>query len=540
MTAARLDKRLGNPGRRLAYVQALPDGWRLAAMGPKFLSRIRRLPWYRFAAGVVAGGAGLLLTFILRILGIGAFLPEIAVDFVVGRIPGSIESFFISTMGEGAKILALCTALAVFLVLPGLYAMPFRRVQAWLGRRFVVLGFYALTSAGIVLAAILPLLGAGFLGAESRAGAGFVTLSQLLGYWLYAAVLDYFLVDVAARHPDGFSLTRRQFLVAGASALAFAALALYGLTSLIGRTGRLVFASVAELFAKELTPVPEFYTVTKNVIDPVVDPDSWRLDVGGLVSGARSYAYSDLEELGATEEYVTLECVSNEVAGNLISTAKWTGVPLASLLQAAGISDDADWVAFTCADGYTVGIPRPKAMEPTTLVAIEMNDMRLTTAHGFPARIVVPGVYGMFHAKWVTRIEAVRGEFRGFWQVKGWTNDGRVHTSAIITTPPVDRVVGLSVTLGGVAFAGDRGISAVEVSTDGGGTWRPATLKAPPLDPRRTWVLWTFDWTPPASGSYRIFARAIDGDGVPQEAAFAAPFPNGASGYDSISLLVSR
>ena len=511
----------------------------MAATAARLLAFVRRLPWYRFGAGVVAGGVGLLLTFFMRALGLGVFLPEVAVDFVVGRIPGSIESLFISTMGEGAKVLALSTAVIVFLILPGIYSTFYRRVQAWLRRRFVVLAFYALSSAGIVLAAILPILGGGFFGASTSAGAGFATMSQLLGFWLYAAVLDYFLVDVAARYPQGFGLTRRQFLITGASAIAFAALALYGLTTLVSKTGRLVFASVAEMFAKEVTPTEEFYKVTKNVIDPTVDEASWRLVVAGLVSDPRSYTFVELEALAATEEHVTLECVSNELGGNLISTAKWTGVPLGDLLVAAGIDDAADWIAFTCADGYTVAIPRAKALEATTLVVVRMNDARLTPAHGFPARIVVPGVYGMFHAKWVTRIEAVQGEFRGFWQQKGWTNDGRVHTTAIIATPPADSVVGSAVTIGGVAFSGDRGISAVDVSTDGGSTWRRADLTTP-RDARRTWVLWTIDWTPPASGSYRIVARAVDGDGMSQEATAASPFPNGASGYDAITLLVSR
>src|SRR2546430_3684861 len=173
---------------------------------------IRRLPWYRFAAGALAGGAGLLVTFVLRVFGLGVFLPEVAVDFVVGRIPGGIESFFIRSLGEGAKLLALLTALAVFLILPGIYATLFRRVQRWLKNRWLVMAFYTLSSAGIVLLVILPLLDAGFLGSNTAAGVGFTVFSQLIGYWLYAAILDHVLVDVAAEYPEGFSLSRRQFI----------------------------------------------------------------------------------------------------------------------------------------------------------------------------------------------------------------------------------------------------------------------------------------------------------------------------------------
>ncbi|HKW43351.1 MAG TPA: molybdopterin-dependent oxidoreductase [Thermoplasmata archaeon] len=498
---------------------------------------LRKLPWYRFAAGVVAGAGALFVTFLLRSFGLGVFLPEIAVDFTVGRIPGQIESFFIHTLGEGAKFLALLTALAVFLVLPGIYATFFRRVQRWLKKRWYVVAFYAFSSAGLILVVILPLLSAGFFGAATFAGFGFATFSQLLGAWVYAALLDYLLVDVAAEHPTGFNLSRRQFIAGTIAAVAVAAFTLYGLASLVAQKGRLVFASITEMMSKELTPTSEFYVVTKNVIDPTVDAGSWRLSVGGRVANPSTYSYSQLLGLAAMDEFVTLECVSNEVGGNLVSTAKWTGLRLSTILQSAGLDPAADWVAFTCADDYTAAIPIAKAMDPATMVAVKMNDQPLAMPHGFPARIIVPGLYGMFHAKWLTKIEAVQGEVRGYWQQKGWTNQGQIHTTAIIATPPDNTVVQSPVTIGGIAFAGDRGITGVEVSTDGGGSWKAATLKLPPLS-NLTWVLWTFDWSPSRSGSFKIVARAIDGGGMPQDPSVASPFPNGSAGFDSITLLV--
>jgi len=505
---------------------------------------IRRLPWHRFAAGVVAGGTGLLVTFLMRAFGLGVFLPEIAVDFVVGRIPGAIESFFIRSLGEGAKLLALLTALAVFLVLPGIYATLYRRVQRWLKNRWLVMAFYTFTSAGIVLLAILPVLDAGFLGSNTSVGIGFAVFSQLIGYWLYAALLDYLLVDVAAEYPEGFSLSRRQFIAGTIGAVAVAALTVYGLGSLISKKGRLVFASIAEMFSKEQTPTSEFYVVTKNVIDPTVDAGTWRLSIGGLVSNPTTYSYADIQALATVDEFVTLECVSNEVGGNLISMAEWTGVRLAMILQSAGVDTSPNnWVVFTCADGYTAAIPITKAMDPSTLVAVYMNGGPLATAHGYPARVIVPGLYGMFHAKWVTKIETVQGEFRGYWQQKGWTNSddahGRVNTVAIVATPADNAVVGGIVDIGGVAFAGDRGISRVEVSTDGGSTWTDATLY-PRTGRGLTWVLWSYNWTPPRGGSFRIVARAYDAAGVIQDSTPFPPFPNGASGYDSITLLVSQ
>ena len=530
----------------------MAEGWK------RLWSFFGRLPWYRFAAGVLAGGAGLLVTFLMRAFGLGVFLPEIAVDFVVGRIPGGIESFFIRTLGEGAKLLALLTALAVFLLLPGVYATFFRRVQRWLKNRWLVIAFYTFSSAGIVLVVILPLLDAGFLGSSTSVGAGFAVFSQLIGYWLYAAILDHALVEVAAEYPEGFSLSRRQFIIGTIGAVAVAALTIYGLGSLISKKGRLVFASIAEMFANEQTPTERFYVVTKNLIDPDLHADvragRWQLDVAGLVSTPTAYSYGpqpppkiNLLTVAAISEFVTLECVSNEVGGNLISTAAWKGPRLADLLLAAGVDPAADWVVFTCADGYTAAVPMSKAMDPTSLVAVQMNGGELATAHGYPARIIVPGLYGMFHAKWITKIEAVTGTVLGYWQEKGWTNsdfdpktgleNGRVHTVAIIATPPDNTVIQGAVTIGGVAFAGDRGISVVEVRIDGG-AWRAATLSLPSLS-NLTWVLWTLSLGSPSSGSHKIEARAVDGNGVPQIETPAPPFANGAEGYDSITLLVA-
>ena len=510
----------------------------------KTISRtIRGLPWIRFAAGALAGGSGLAVTFVLRWLGLGVFLPEVAEGFVVYRIPGELESFAIRALGEGAKLLGLIAAVAVFLALPGLYGLVYRRVQGWLGRRSLVMAFYALTSAGILLLAILPLLDGGFFGSNTSAGPWFASFSQLVGSFVYAAVLDYFFVDVSARYPEGFSLSRRQFLVGSVGAIVLAVLAIYGLASLAVKKGRLVFASIGEMFLKERTPTSEFYVVTKNVIDPAVDEGSWRLSIEGLVATPATYDYpqllarSDPSDPDHADEIVTLECVSNEVGGNLISNARWQGVRLAALLQSAGLDPAADiWIVFTCADGYTAAIPRDRALNPNTIVAVLMNDAPLATTHGFPARIIVPGLYGMFHAKWLTKIEAVKGEYRGFWQQKGWTNQGQIHTTAIIATPSDGTVVNGLVHLGGVAFAGDRGISLVEVSTDGGSTWNAATLNPAPSN--LTWVLWTYDWTPRRSGSFRIVARAVDGTGGSEDSNPAPPFPNGSSGYDSITLLV--
>ena len=524
----------------------------MAGAAKALWSRLRRLPWWRFAAGVVGGGAALLVTFVMRLLGLGVFLPETAFEGVVAHVPGALESFFIGNLGEGAKVLGVTTAVFAILAAYGIGAVFFRRVQTQVPGRWPVVAVYTVGSAVLVLFVALPLLGGGIAGSQTDAGAAFAAFSQLVGGWAYGAILDYLLVDVAARHPEGFNPSRRAFFIGAAASLGALALAAYGFGTSLVKTGRLAFASVADMFARELTPTSEFYVVTKNVIDPAVDLSGptptvdgkpWQLTVDGaspdLATNPLTLSYSALMARTPVEEYTTLECVSNEVGGNLMSTAKWSGIRVADLLTEAGVQPVATWIEFASADGYTVAIPIAKAMDPATLLVLRMNDAVLEGPHGAPARILVPGKYGMFSAKWVTSITALAGEFQGFWQTRGWTNDGPDKTTAIIATPAPDAVVPAPVTIGGVAFAGDRGIQRVEVSTDDGVTWNDATL-ATPLDPLRTWVLWTFPFNPSAGGAYRVRARATDGTGTVQTAASAPPFPDGASGYDAITLYVTR
>ena len=506
---------------------------------------IRGLPWNRFFAGVLSGAAGLIATLVMRLLGLGVFLPELALDFVITRVPGTVESFFIGSLGEGAKGLGFVIALVAILALLGIGAVFYRRIEAVLRRRWAVIAAYTLGTAAVIVLVVLPLLGAGFGGSETDAGAPFAILSQLIGGWVYAASLDHFLVDVAARHPEGYSPSRRQFFLGAGAIAASLGIAYLAFSEAVVQPARLAFSSLQSLLSQEVTPTDAFYVVTKNLIDPVVDASTWTLTVDGLVGPSPlvlSYAaLRDRIQSGAlpvAEEYATMECVSNEVGGDLIGTAKWGGVRLGDLLQAAKIESTADWIEFTCADGYTVAIPRARATDPATLLVLTMNDVPLEGRHGGPARILVPGKYGMFSAKWITRITAIQGAYLGFWQQKGWTNDGPIATEALIAIPADGSVTKGPVTLGGFAVSAADGVSRVEVSTDGGANWSPADLRTP-KDPRLTWVLWTHLWTPSSGGAYRILARAYDGNGVIQSSNVAPPFPNGASGYDAITLYVS-
>ena len=237
----------------------------------------------------------------------------------------------------------------------------------------------------------------------------------------------------------------------------------------------------------------------------------------------------------------TLECISNEVGGELISNAHWRGVRLRDVVaRAGGVPAKAIKIVFRCADGYTESLPIAEAMHPDTLLVHEINGEPLPPKHGFPLRLLVPGLFGMKNPKWITRIEAANFDFQGYWERSGWSDQALVQTMSKFTAPPrtprpkANEEVGL----GGVAYAGARGIKAVDVSLDDGKTWQPAQIK-PPLGPY-TWVLWAALWKPTAPGEYRLKVRARDGTGVLQTAQPSPTLPDGATGDHTIRVRVEQ
>ncbi|MGH7410518.1 MAG: molybdopterin-dependent oxidoreductase [Candidatus Methylomirabilis sp.] len=301
-------------------------------------------------------------------------------------------------------------------------------------------------------------------------------------------------------------------------------------------TARDPFPQVAGL-SPEVTPNDKFYRISKNLFDPVVKAEKWSLEIKGMVERPFRLGYDELKALPAVQQYATLECISNEVGGELISNALWKGVRLQVLLERAGVKPKAKKVVFTCVDGYSTGIPPTKALHPDTILAHEMNGVTLPPDHGFPVRLINPGHYGMKNPKWITGIELVDQDYKGYWETRGWSDESRVKTMGRIDVP----IGGSSIKDGkqimaGIAFAGDRGIQQVDVSTDGGGTWHKAILKKA-LSPY-TWVLWAFEWElpkePTMHGRFMLKVRATDGKGQVQTAEVAPPLPDGASGLHTV------
>jgi len=291
-----------------------------------------------------------------------------------------------------------------------------------------------------------------------------------------------------------------------------------------------------------ITPNDQFYCVTKNVVDPRVDESLWRLEVTGLVKHHQTYKIERLKSLPAVTQETTLMCISNGLDAGLMSNALWRGVPMRELLHAASPLPGAAKVRLHGVDNYTDTFPLQKAMDPATIIAYEMNGRRLPDRHGFPARVVVPGYFGEKNVKWLTRIELTGPEAEGFYEKQGWGPNFIIPTRSRIDQPNGYGWFSLTnapngIPMRGVAFAGDRGVIRVEVSTDDEKTWEAAKIIYPGT--KLTWMLWSYDWKPPRPGEYKLAVRATDGKGDLQHfEPNRSPF-SGATGLHKITVYLS-
>jgi DMSO/TMAO reductase YedYZ molybdopterin-dependent catalytic subunit len=294
-----------------------------------------------------------------------------------------------------------------------------------------------------------------------------------------------------------------------------------------------VFAMFEELDAAEqitpvLTAIPDFYNVSKNLSDPSVGSDGWTLRVTGMVENELELSYEDLVTRATVQKITTLSCISNELNGHLISTAQWTGLPLAELLNEAGVQEGAVDLKFHAADDYEDSVSVEIGMRPDNLIVTGMNGETLPEKHGFPARLIIPDIYGMKNVKWLDRIEVVGEDFQGYWQTRGWSDTAVCQIWGRIDHPDRDTAAG-TITATGMAMAGSRDVSRVEFSLDDGESWADATLE-PSLNPPFTWVRWafTFDGQP---DDYQVRMRVTDGTGVVMDEQERNPLPDGATGW---------
>ncbi len=282
-----------------------------------------------------------------------------------------------------------------------------------------------------------------------------------------------------------------------------------------------------------LTPIDRFYRIDTALTVPDVDVDTWRLRVSGMVDRPFSLSYEDLASLPQVEADITLCCVSNEVGGRLIGTARWQGVLLSDLLDRAGVEPGATQLVGRSVDGFTVGFPTSVLADGRqALVALGMGGEPLPLRHGFPARLVVPGLYGYVSAtKWLEELELTTLDgFDAYWVPRGWDKEAPIKTSARIDVPRPGRIASGRQAVAGVAWAPTRRIGQVEVQVDDG-PWMPAEL-GPELS-ADTWRQWVVTWDA-APGDHVLRVRAVDGSGQAQETLVRPPAPNGASGLHQV------
>ena len=300
----------------------------------------------------------------------------------------------------------------------------------------------------------------------------------------------------------------------------------------------------AELGLEGLTPIvvpnEDFYRIDTALLVPNVDRDSWRLRVHGLVEREVTLSYADLLELPVVEQYVTIACVSNRVGGDLIGNARWTGVRLRDVLDMAGVKDGATQLVGRSVDDWTAGMPVSWIMDPERepMIALGMNGDPLPRQHGFPARLIVPGLFGYVSAtKWLSELELTTMEaFDGYWVPLGWSKEAPILTQSRIDRPERGASIPAGTyTFAGLAWAPDRGIARVEVQVDEG-EWREASLSTPISD--TTWLQWRIDWdaTP---GDHRVRVRATDATGETQAEAETRPDPDGARGWHAVRFSVA-
>ncbi|CAN5867965.1 hypothetical protein BH18ACI4_BH18ACI4_12330 [soil metagenome] len=410
------------------------------------------------------------------------------------------------------------------------------------GRLFVMIFVGLLWLVSLIL--LWPVLGTSYVGLPPAKGTVANTLGLLIAYAFYGVSLVWLyhtlLAGVASegRVPHSEPTGRRALLVTGVGAVF--AVALGGILHRLYRIATFSYDGTRYKGAdvQAITPNDRFYVVTKNVVDPEVARSVWRLDITGLVERPQTYSFEDLAVLPAATQETTLRCISNQVGDGLMSNAVWKGVPMRALIEAAGAKQGVVEARLHGVDNYTDTFAIEVAMEPTTLVAYEMNGDTIPARHGFPVRVIVPGLFGEKNVKWVTRIELVDHDAKGFYEQQGWGPNFVVPTTARFDVPDDKQKIklplaGTGIPLRGVAHAGNRGVSRVEISLDGGKSWHETKLEhaQSPLE----WVLWNYNWRPTQAGEYGLVVRATDGNGELQTEKERGTAPEGATGYHRIT-----
>ena len=504
-----------------------------------------------------AAAAGLALGVSELIAGLVRGLPSLIQglgNWVIDVSPKPLKDFAIEVFGTSDK-LVLLISIGVVTILLGAVVGVFAR------KRFVlaVVAFIGFAVASAFAAARDPQISMAL--AIIPAGAAAITGLGVL-QWLYGLGMSATQsTETASESELGWS--RRTFLIGTG--------AVFGLAAVSAATGRWLLDSAkravagrnevvlpspaealpsvtpaADLQVDGLTPIivpnDDFYRIDTAFAVPTIVLQDWALTVKGRVDRPYTITYADLLDMRMVERDVTLSCVSNRVGGGLVGNARWQGVPLSEILDRAGVRDDAEQLVGRSTDDFTVGFPVEAAFDGReALVAVGMNGEPLPFEHGFPARLVVAGLYGYVSAtKWLTEIELTGwDDFDAYWIPRGWSKEAPIKTQSRIDTPSdAEPITTEPRIVAGVAWAPPRWISKVEVQLGEGQSWLEAELSEPLSV--NSWVQWQIPWTPSVLGRNVIRCRASDGDGILQDEMERPPAPNGATGWHTQPVLVAE
>jgi DMSO/TMAO reductase YedYZ molybdopterin-dependent catalytic subunit len=501
-------------------------------------------------AGVVAALVALAVTELIHAL--SSRVPSLVIavgDVFVDGLPGDVTRSVIGAIGTADKP-ALLIGIVVVAALIGAATGKAALRRPWVGH--AVFAVFAVLGALAGMRDPLASDGGAIVAATAGGLAGAFTLRLLL-----AAATQW-------AGPSGPSATvddagRRQFLLVAGAIGTMAAVVGLGGRSLARRFnvegarrdvvlptvrgGTRPTAADAGLDVDGITPFvtpnADFYRIDTALSVPQVDPADWTLTIDGMVDEPFELTFAELLDLPLVEKAVTIACVSNEVGGELVGNARWLGVPLRTLLDRAGVQDGATQLMGHSVDGFTAGFPTELLDDEDrpALVAVGMNGEPLPIEHGFPARLIIGGIYGYVSAtKWLSRIELTTLDAAdGYWIPRGWAKEAPIKTQCRIDTPRGSRSAGRPVPIAGVAWAPTRGIAKVEVQVDDG-PWQEAELGPGTTDD--TWRQWFLDWRPDP-GTYELRARATDGEGETQTEESAPPAPDGATGYPTAVIEIS-
>jgi DMSO/TMAO reductase YedYZ molybdopterin-dependent catalytic subunit len=459
---------------------------------------------------------------------------------VVDLQPAGAKDFVVELFGTNDKVVLEIVVTLVALALGALFGVLATRRFA-----YAALGFAAFGVIAFVAALGEPLASPAIVAVQAAVGTGLAiqTLAWLLG-WL-GRVRGDGVPDPARR---SFLLRTTAVGIGAVAAGAFGRAALASgqtaptTSTPLPRPGETAppLAPGADLTPTTpgvtpiVTPNEEFYRIDTALLIPSLDTATWRLRIHGLVERETTLSWDQLLAFPQFEQYCTIACVSNEVGGHLVGNAKWTGVRLRDVLDVARPTAAATQLVGRSVDTWTAGMPMEWVMDPDRepMIAVQMNDQPLPRLHGYPARLIVPGLFGYVSAtKWLWDLELTTWEsYDAYWVPLGWSKEGPILTQSRIDTPRGSVAPG-RVPIAGVAWAPDRGISKVEVGIDG--TWHEAERSTPISD--ATWVQWRYDWDA-SPGDHRISVRATDGDGMLQEEIPSRPAPDGARGWHTVTV----